>query len=1097
MSLDPQTVPFLRSCERCRHKKRKCSGDRPSCTWCTSHNIPCRYRRTMRFKKQLEVQPESSLDTLSTPVMFSNVKPSVSDPAAISSQLTTAAATQGPISTGNLGNAAAGDLFSADALARLLSVDMVPSSNPPPANLLQMVNSYMTPLAGSATPLSGPEWSAMTNTEANMLANLGDMAALAHLNSAYEWMPVGFTDPLMDSGSIGSMSQDFLSDELIPPFGADRNSTGTQEPNTYALTPDIASFPMSPTVPRPGPLLESLSSQTLHSNISHPGPSLPSVAAAPSAAPVSGSSNFFRLPASPIDYIRTNFGPPQPRSPVTGVAEIVPGMLSGIDRSSPLSSPVSTYAPPSGPLSIPAFASTSSNQQQQQSHRQIKPKPQKTYERKAISNKPRGAMERPGPSISLANDEIVVPPILEEYVASIPGKPSPVVIYKIMRETFRAPRMGMVSMNLEMLWHMLHKGVLPRIVFYGHISSTIRCSVADLDIKAMVPSHIDESCYELALNEVPKIKDCSAIWGAVGLCMVTRYEFQSSRYKEMAVHVDMALDVMHRIQFVGHSYPWHGVAAADKESFGFQYLLAIYWKCFLWKLMSLMLIETNVSFVNGLEGLPEYSSKTYDLYTSDLPYDVDLMEMIPPNSWFGANSECRPNIRFRGPSDAEFMRNRPEGSPCFNRATMSGSYMQQLLVVFARFFVLQDQARCGKIEIGQLLKGLWVYKERMRMWRYSLPPELILDSKMVDGYLAVIRPDSSATPREIDLRASRLKDIIMLLLTYHTFIVRANRFVMKMMLGEPLDVPAPDVTTMSFGIRDLYDSKSSPGTVTEALGHMNMYFHGCRIQAIKSANALCSIIQAAYSCRFNFYTLGSPIIFTIFELLVVYISFLRNCDPMINWRSKARLSNVFNILRMLRHWAPALHMFVSGIKALSDPTLCLEEPYNFNVLKHDVMDPSMLDMADSPVDSNAVTDDEDDGTLPPKRRRVVRLPQALETIKDARTNILNSIAPPGIKLSTDVKRDETLSYRAADPIPEFPNPFPPKHIITLIIKDLGLSLTEFLAPAYPILLLKLIPSGRADTSKMQLFGGVGRGGINAAQDGSDHPSSSPADESAT
>ncbi|KAJ1657121.1 hypothetical protein GGF44_004231, partial [Coemansia sp. RSA 1694] len=65
-------------------------------------------------------------------------------------------------------------------------------------------------------------------------------------------------------------------------------------------------------------------------------------------------------------------------------------------------------------------------------------------------------------------------------------------------------------------------------------------------------------------------------------------------------------------------------------------------------------------------------------------------------------------------------------------------------------------------------------------------------------------------------------------------------------------------------------------------------------------------------------------------------------------------------------------------------------------------------------------------------------------------------------------RDETLSYHAAEPIPEFANPFPPTHAVSLIAKDLGLSLAEFLAPAYPILLLRLIPTRHLDPGQQHL-----------------------------
>ncbi|KAJ1723977.1 hypothetical protein LPJ53_001733 [Coemansia erecta] len=1106
MSLDPQSVPFLRSCERCRQKKRKCGGERPSCAWCSSHNIPCRYRRTMRFKKQLEGQEESPLNTYAMPMAFPNSSSSGSN-SAVPPQIQQSQVQPQPQPTPMLPSSqpplpvdltGSSPIFSADALARLLSVDMVPMSNPPPANLLQVANSFMTPLGGTQ-PLANPSWAGLSNIEAGLLANLGDVASAAQQQQQQNggggggagagWMPVGLGDPLMDSGGGGRLASDFFSDELVPPIATD---------------------------PAWDPVQAAALAGEFSANTAGAGGSRPSF---PSAA-VSAVSAGARMPA----YENAGYGVlPQMRSPVAGAG--LPGMLAG-GRSASLASSASTQSSVRSTASAP--------RPQMQAPKPIRPRQQPLPQQQQPPPFPRASLtpqssewRRSRSTTPLLTDQadVVVPPILSKYLAAVPGSPSPVIIYKIMRETFRAPRMGMVSMNLEMLWYMLHKGVLPRIVFYGHISSTIRCSVADLDIKSMVPAHIDESCYQLALDEIPKVKGCAAVWGAVGICMVTRYEFQSSRYKQMARHADMALDIMHRIEYAGCRYPWAGVGPEERESFGFQYLLAIYWKCFLWKLMSLMLIEGDCGeFARRLDELPEYSSRTYDLYTTDRPYDVDLLAMIPEHSWEGSEADPKQRrIRFRGPSDADFMRMRPAGSPCFDRASTSGPYMQQLLVVFARFFVLAGQARRGQAGLGQLLKGLWVYKERMRMWRYSLPPELVLDTAMVDGYLEAIRPASSTSQREIDLRASRLKEVIMLLMTYHTFVVRANRYVMKTMLGEPVDVPAPDVATGAFGIRDLYDCPSPPAMVREGLGHMNMYFHGCRIQAIKSANALCSIVQAAYACRFNFYTLGSPIIFTIFELLIVYTSFLRNRDANIAWRAKARLSNVFNILRMLRHWAPALHIFVAGIKALSDPLLCLDEPRNFRQFKRDVMDPAMLDMSDSPVESAAVSDndggdqdqgqDQDEGEedevgvngkgkgeeckegegaeMPPKRRRVVRLPRALETVKDARTNILHSIAPRGVKLSTDVRRDETLSYRAADPIPEFPNPFPSRHIISLIISDLGLSLAEFLAPAYPILLLKLIPAGSATatattSSSSQGVGGLfgGRGGVGAGGGGS-------------
>ncbi|KAJ1899085.1 hypothetical protein LPJ81_004209 [Coemansia sp. IMI 209127] len=937
----------------------------------------------------------------------------------------------------------------------------------------------MTPFATN-TPFSRSGWTSATNTEADMLANLGDLATAWNLNSQPEWIPVGLDDPNLEFGGSASMTQNFLNGELM--FSLDSGIINQGIPGVPSLLSGVANAaPSSDTLPMP------ISSASSRSSV----PTLPTAATTvsqlpkllaeshavhPRHSPLSTNPfnangllddrrrtsaqyaaeilNKQRDVAVPKDHFHTNFGPPLPMSPIYSTFDAKP-QLPGGGPSRPLFNPLPASGTPS-PLASGHVSTDFTNTQNRAQQHIANPASRSAIGSPGKSPHSISARSHKG-SLSEDGD---IPPMLREYVALIPGSPSAEVIYKIMRETFKAPRMGMVSLNLELLWYMLHKGVLPRIAFFGHISSTVRFSVANLDIKSMVPSDIDESCYTLALREVPLVKDCSEIWGAIGLCMLARYEFQSLRYKEMDEHSTMAIEVMRRIKYMGHSYPWHSVDDKDKESFGFQYILVTYWKCFLWKLVSLMLIDSGSSFNYSLDRVPVYSSKTFDLYTTSQPYDVDLMEMIPKDSWLGAGSGPPPKLRFRGPSDDEFMRTRPEGSPCFNRRAVNAAYMQQLLVIFAGFNVLISSAKRNEDGLEQILKGLWIFKERMRAWRHSLPSDLVLGNGLVSKYIDAISPSSTASPRDIDIMASQLKDIIMTLMLYHTFLARANRYVMKMMLGERIDLPPPNVSTAAFGIRDLYDCTTLPPMVAEGLGYMNMYFHGCRIQAISSANALCSLVQAAYACKFNLYTLGSPIIFTMFEVLVTYVSFLRNRDENINWRAKSRLSNVFNILRMLRHWAPALNLFVAGIKNLSDPHLCLEEPRNFQAFKRDVMDPAMMDMTESPVDTLGVSEDDEGGRtsmLPMKRQRVVRLPRALESTNDARTNIMTSSAPLGALSHSDVKRDETLSYRAADPIPEIPNPFPRKHIISLIIKDLDLSLAEFLAPAYPILLLRLMP----------------------------------------
>ncbi|KAJ2626455.1 hypothetical protein H4R22_004803, partial [Coemansia sp. RSA 1290] len=106
------------------------------------------------------------------------------------------------------------DLLSADALARLFSVDMFPQTNQPAPDVLQVVNSYITPFFGN-TPTMAPEYASLDNTEANMVANLGNMATERQRASPQEWMPVGFNDGQLKDVATEQLAQSFLDAESM------------------------------------------------------------------------------------------------------------------------------------------------------------------------------------------------------------------------------------------------------------------------------------------------------------------------------------------------------------------------------------------------------------------------------------------------------------------------------------------------------------------------------------------------------------------------------------------------------------------------------------------------------------------------------------------------------------------------------------------------------------------------------------------------------------------------------------------------------------------------------------------------------------------
>ncbi|KAJ2259838.1 hypothetical protein EV176_006826 [Coemansia sp. RSA 451] len=137
-------------------------------------------------------------------------------------------------------------------------------------------------------------------------------------------------------------------------------------------------------------------------------------------------------------------------------------------------------------------------------------------------------------------------------------------------------------------------------------------------------------------------------------------------------------------------------------------------------------------------------------------------------------------------------------------------------------------------------------------------------------------------------------------------------------------------------------------------------------------------------------------------MLNVLISQLGVDDANEKWKTKKRLGHVLCLLRSLQHWAPALYMFVYGIQALSDPSIVLDVD---DMKKHEAE-------------------------------------AAVSGVPD---------------VTTPIHIEERRSDKAANDT-EMPNPFPPNHIINLIVADLDVSLATFLAPAYPMLLLKIFAS---------------------------------------
>ncbi|KAJ2475849.1 hypothetical protein IWW56_005227, partial [Coemansia sp. RSA 2131] len=360
-------------------------------------------------------------------------------------------------------------------------------------------------------------------------------------------------------------------------------------------------------------------------------------------------------------------------------------------------------------------------------------------------------------------------------------------------------------------------------------------------------------------------------------------------------------------------------------------------------------------------------------------------------------------VWFRGFNDAEYMGWRPREWQNIMPNYKITMYLQRMLPLGAQLYRLQYEFGEGTVLLPEYLQRLHAQQELLKRWMYSLPEEFELTlSKVTQFTNSTHRSSGENTNLLMDF-----KELIMMYALYSTFMIRANRVALLGMLDENLTAPATSMGMRVFGVRDYFEAVAQTGHDQHfdrnvSMWQKNLSFHSCRMLCYESMDILCDVVQLSFILRLDLFTYGTTYVAIAGEMLNVLISQLGVDDANEKWKTKTRLGHVLCLLRSLQHWAPALYMFVYGIQALSDPSIVLD----------------VDDMKKQGVEGNA------------------------DVTTTGQTH--GQVAERG--------SDKAVSDT------EMPNPFPPNHIINLIVADLDVSLATFLAPAYPMLLLKIFAS---------------------------------------
>ncbi|KAJ2614711.1 hypothetical protein H4S08_001590 [Coemansia sp. RSA 1365] len=1036
-------IPYLTSCNHCREKKRKCNQERPACSLCRAHNVPCEYRRSRRFRKRTQdiasAPPHGDMsahnfilkqeqrpngqrqqqDNIGMPGSHTQMPPLLASyPVNGSHASASASAASGSIFPSSYSHVAGVTMQQqqqlpdalpneVNALTKLLAGDLYSQTQQLPQPILQGVNTFMSPFSDMRSNTI-PDWISQQKPEAAIISNLENIA------SAYQASPLVPLQTTMtpDGGIFGNLASQLMQggslfqshpfsvgvQQQLPPQSLQLSQAGVSQDASGALAiPSILTPPVTAGISAAtgaGYNGLTFTQQPPFGN----GVGFPSVNKRPSSLAGGNPDGEASWASSPVSGQSMRTSLYEDRSASAGVK-------SG--NSTPMPNMLSTLAEPDkreySNDSIDVANSKNSSRPSQingdgQSQEQRRTKP---------------------PVVQYPED--YVPEVIQVYAKEFPADLAPEVLLKVMRGICGSTRTSLINVDLDLLWCMILKGIIPRILLFAYIASMARGQVIDPELMPLLPAKFDELCYDVATRDIELAAASPCLWSALSLHLIGRYEFQSARYDLMMEHYEMASDILTKTTFHGCAFPWKNVPEELKHTFEYDYYVYTFWVGFQWHLVSSFNLDRPFNVNMDPHSLPIPTS-TRGYFAPDLPCEFDLLTLLPANSWpRSKQTRDLTQVWFRGFDDPEYEGWRPSAWKNIRPNYKITVYLQRMMPLGAQLYCLQRNFSDGKLELGDYLRQLHTHQELLKQWLYSLPEEFEITLAKVTQFAK--DGSSQEMPGENKNLLMDFKELIMTYALYSTFVIRANRVALLKMLNENISTPATSMGMRLFELRDYFEALNQGGEDCD-FGHdefspwqKNLDFHKCRMQCYESMDILCDVVQLSFILRLDLFTYGTTYVTIAGEMLNVLISQLGVDDRQVKWRTKTRLGHVLCLLRSLQYWAPALYMFVYGIQALSDPSLVLD-----------------VDNTDASL-----------GTA--------------DMEKQASGSSASSGSSDQVPLAAHVDLGQQSGKgQESEVASEMANPFPRNHIINLIVADLDVSLAAFLAPAYPVLLLKIFAS---------------------------------------
>ncbi|KAJ2737019.1 hypothetical protein IW152_000282 [Coemansia sp. BCRC 34962] len=655
--------------------------------------------------------------------------------------------------------------------------------------------------------------------------------------------------------------------------------------------------------------------------------------------------------------------------------------------------------------------------------------------------------------VQLNNDAI--PQLLLDVAAEHPELGCPELLYNLLI-THVVHDCSRVSIHTaHLFWLRVKQKRLPKFYLMACIADASRSWTLSDELRMALPPNLDEICYALAVKEAPVDGSPPTIVTSLGLLALAAYEFKSARFAPMLEHNCLAYKMMTQIRFRGATFPWRAVRRrpdANGVDSNYQLLLRAFWR------MYIMLYFST------------------EIFRLDAPEDRDFLpEMPEQDSYFVQHvfvSDDSEEFGFRAV--------RPPYQVCDSGG---GDLLSIICELYLRQYKIGN--RFNRILRGEksgryYISYLQEWDRQMLEWRQSLPAylrddlgELARTTQPLDGRrrrmnLSGLSENEMWMKRhQWNQEVGRAIEVLYVHMVFDMVRIKAHRVGLMVLLHEDLDMVRNFQCSKAFASLELPPLPNGEPPVLVSHSEDAEHFRTYAAAANDAASHLYTLLKFSHQFGLDLHGFTTVIIGTLLQASLVYVGQVQSRDSRLAWHAMLRLARILGMIRSLDRWGPALYIFTNILKALGRPELILQmpSPETRAQLAADTRRPTAISGRSMSVDSAATTESDPcmDSCCYPL------VPASGFVCSNSRGKRKND----GLDSHGDEKRYEFSDHHHGDPHSvsgsldsplsladedEVPNPFPPEHVISHIMREQKVSTATFFSPTLPILAASLLRS---------------------------------------